>query len=138
MEKGRFQQVGKPIDIYKSPTSSFVADFVGTSNFFEGILADNRVKTGKLEFKIAPVNPCSSERVILAIRPEKTEVFSLGEAPGDAPSSHHPRARSKSSPSWEQVRLVVRMGTGSDLRCDREGVRTETPETGERDSFTFP
>ncbi len=36
MEKGKFRQVGKPIDIYKYPNSSFVADFVGTSNFFKG------------------------------------------------------------------------------------------------------
>jgi len=111
MEKGRFQQVGKPIDIYKSPTSSFVADFVGTSNFFEGHCVDNRVKTANREFKIAPANPCSSERVSLAIRPEKTEVFRPGEIPRDAePSNLVPGKIEVVTFLGAAVRLVVRMG----------------------------
>jgi len=111
MEKGRFQQVGKPIDIYKSPTSSFVADFVGTSNFFEGHCVDNRVKTANREFKIAPANPCSSGRVSLAIRPEKTEVFRPGEIPRDAePSNLVPGKIEVVTFLGAAVRLVVRMG----------------------------
>jgi len=88
MEKGRFQQVGRPIDIYKSPTSSFVADFVGTSNFFKGHLVEDRVKTGNMEFKIAPAKASPGGRVILAIRPEKTEVFQPGKVPGDVEPSN--------------------------------------------------
>src|SRR4030066_1189902 len=53
METGQFRQVGKPIDIYKCPASSFVADFVGTSNFFKGIRTDDRVRTEKREFRVA-------------------------------------------------------------------------------------
>jgi ABC-type Fe3+/spermidine/putrescine transport system ATPase subunit len=118
MEKGRFQQVGRPIDIYKSPTSSFVADFVGTSNFFEGHLAENRVKTGKLEFKIAPVNVCRSERATLAIRPEKTEVFRPGEVPGGVePSNLIPGRIDVVTFLGAAVRLVVRMGD-EEVICD--------------------
>ena len=79
MEAGQFQQVGKPIDIYKSPRSSFVADFVGTSNFFRGNRTDDRVSTGKREFKITQFSSLATEEVFLAIRPEKIEVFKHGE-----------------------------------------------------------
>jgi ABC-type Fe3+/spermidine/putrescine transport system ATPase subunit len=79
MEKGQFRQVGKPIDIYKCPSSDFVADFVGTSNFFKGLRTDNRVRTGPWEFTIAQTGPPKRERVVLAIRPEKIEVFRPGE-----------------------------------------------------------
>jgi len=79
MEKGQFRQVGRPIDIYKCPNSDFVADFVGTSNFFKGWRTDNRVKTKRWEFTIAQTGATKSEKVVLAIRPEKIEVFRPGE-----------------------------------------------------------
>lgn len=36
MEKGRFLQIGTPLEIYEYPSSKFVADFIGTINTFEG------------------------------------------------------------------------------------------------------
>lgn len=79
MEKGQFRQVGKPIDIYKCPTSNFVADFVGTSNFFRGLRMEDRVRTNEWEFKVSQSASIEREEVTLAIRPEKIEVFRLGE-----------------------------------------------------------
>lgn len=79
MEKGQFRQVGKPIDIYKCPSSGFVADFVGTSNFFKGLRTDDRVRTEQWEFTVAQAGLSHRERVALAIRPEKIEVFRPGE-----------------------------------------------------------
>src|SRR4030043_1851205 len=79
VEKGKFRQVGKPIDIYKFPNSSFVADFVGPSNFFKGLRTDDRVRTEQREFTVAQAGSSHRERVALAIRPEKIEVFMPGE-----------------------------------------------------------
>jgi len=36
MDKGQFQQVGTPKEIYEFPGNRFVADFIGTINTFEG------------------------------------------------------------------------------------------------------
>lgn len=36
MEKGRFLQIGAPLEIYEYPCNKFVADFVGTINTFAG------------------------------------------------------------------------------------------------------
>jgi ABC-type Fe3+/spermidine/putrescine transport system ATPase subunit len=80
METGQFRQVGKPIDIYKYPASSFVADFVGTSNFFKGLRTHDRVQTEKREFRISQRGSSSNEEVYLAIRPEKIEVFKSQES----------------------------------------------------------
>src|SRR5512139_1287811 len=74
MERGQFRQVGRPIDIYKHPNSSFVADFVGTSNFFRGRWTEERVNTGKRKFRVGRKGPSTGETVLLAIRPEKVEV----------------------------------------------------------------
>ncbi|MGI1660673.1 ABC transporter ATP-binding protein [Palleronia sp. KMU-117] len=39
MRAGRIVQVGSPQDLYDQPASRYVADFVGTSNFFDGRIA---------------------------------------------------------------------------------------------------
>ena len=38
MNKGRIQQIGTPEDIYNEPQNAFVADFIGESNIFKGIM----------------------------------------------------------------------------------------------------
>ena len=42
MNEGKIQQVGTPEDIYNEPKNAFVADFIGESNIFNGMM------TGKL------------------------------------------------------------------------------------------
>lgn len=39
MNGGRIEQTGKPGEIYEAPRSSFVAAFIGDTNFFEGVVA---------------------------------------------------------------------------------------------------
>ena len=77
MNHGYIEQVDKPIEIYKNPNTRFVADFVGTSNFFEGQIEGNRVtdiKTG-LRFVIAKdvlaAVEQSQKKIAISIRPEK-------------------------------------------------------------------
>lgn len=81
MNQGYIEQVNKPIEIYKNPQTQFVADFVGTSNFFEGELKDNTVinKDTTLNFVVSQ-NALSTlqstkEKVTLSIRPEKVHLF---------------------------------------------------------------
>jgi iron(III) transport system ATP-binding protein len=110
MEMGQFRQVGKPIDIYKCPASSFVADFVGTSNFFKGLQIVDRVRTEKWEFRVAKSTSLSKEEVFLAIRPEKTEVFKYGEPPNHLePSNLIPGRIDVVTFLGAAVRLVINM-----------------------------
>ena len=79
MDKGEFQQVGTPKEIYEFPTNRFVADFIGTINTFEGVVtavddetisvySDEAGETlsalGKQLFEIG-------QQVEIAVRPEK-------------------------------------------------------------------
>ena len=41
MSEGRFLQVGSPSDIYETPQTRFVADFIGNVNLMEGTLAED-------------------------------------------------------------------------------------------------
>ena len=47
MSDGKIQQIGTPEDIYNEPQNAFVADFIGESNIFNGIM------TGKMKARFA-------------------------------------------------------------------------------------
>lgn len=118
MEKGKLRQVGKPIEIYKYPNSSFVADFVGTSNFFKGHRTDDRVRMEKREFKVTEKSSLIKGEVFLAIRPEKIEVFRPGGPPGDLePSNLLPGRIDVVTFLGAAVRLVIHL-EGEEVICD--------------------
>ncbi len=84
MNQGRIEQIDRPLDIYKNPRSRYVADFVGTSNFFEGELAGGLLKGEDFQFEVAPPAGKVSGPVTAAIRPEKIEILTGREAQGPA------------------------------------------------------
>jgi putative spermidine/putrescine transport system ATP-binding protein len=88
MNQGFIEQADKPIKIYKNPETKFVADFVGTSNFFEGpldggLIADS--ETGERFMVSAAKTPAAGtgKGAAVSIRPEKILLF---RKDGDAPA----------------------------------------------------
>jgi putative spermidine/putrescine transport system ATP-binding protein len=81
MNRGYIEQVDKPIEIYKNPGSKFVADFVGTSNFFEGRLQGDTLEdklTGqkfKIDRKIVAALKPKGGEVSISVRPEKVHLY---------------------------------------------------------------
>ena len=81
MNHGFIEQIDKPIVIYKNPKTKFVADFVGTSNFFEGELNKNTLsdKEAGVDLLISKENlstiSSTTGKVVVAIRPEKIRLF---------------------------------------------------------------
>lgn len=52
MSEGKIQQIGTPEDIYNEPRNAFVADFIGESNIFSGIMTGQyRVRFCGAEFE---------------------------------------------------------------------------------------
>src|SRR5438874_3555328 len=49
MREGKLEQVGHPRDVYERPQSRFVADFIGTSNFIDGVV--EAVEGGQFRIK---------------------------------------------------------------------------------------
>ncbi len=76
MRDGRFRQIGTPFEIYKKPQTSFVAEFVGTSNFINGLKKGNSIQCGSKRFIVAGAEGVGADgdSVYLAIRPESIEV----------------------------------------------------------------
>lgn len=82
MNKGRVEQTGKPAEIYETPRTSFVAAFIGDTNFLEGRVTESlsqRFSRAEIPGLGAvmidndkPVRP--GDRIHLSIRPEKLMV----------------------------------------------------------------
>jgi putrescine transport system ATP-binding protein len=88
MSEGRFVQVGSPADIYETPTTRFVADFVGNVNLMEGTIVAS--EADHVEVRCADVlhrvghgiTGHEGQPVTVAIRPEKIQL-SLDKPEGD-------------------------------------------------------
>jgi iron(III) transport system ATP-binding protein len=72
MHEGRIQQIGTPREIYERPANQFVADFVGNTNFIDGVIDPNHVV--RTEFGNVRVNTEQTfnpgQPVAVSIRPE--------------------------------------------------------------------
>ncbi len=79
MNKGRFEQVGTPKEIYEFPVNRFVADFIGTINTFEGVVTvveEERVEVycdqiGETLTALGRQLVEVGQAVQIAVRPEK-------------------------------------------------------------------
>jgi putrescine transport system ATP-binding protein len=80
MSHGRVVQVGTPKEIYESPNSRFVADFIGNINIFDGRVSASRdgllnVQTDVGVMQVVNAVPVpAGAAVAVAIRPEKINV----------------------------------------------------------------
>lgn len=82
MNQGRIEQLGKPAEIYETPRTSFVAAFIGDTNFLEGRVTESlgeRFSRAEIPGLGAvmidndkPVRP--GDRIHLSLRPEKLMV----------------------------------------------------------------
>jgi iron(III) transport system ATP-binding protein len=75
MDFGKIQQVGRPWEIYTDPANRFVAEFIGTTNFFEGeMVSENEdstlVSVKGVELAIPKQEESKGSRISFAIRPE--------------------------------------------------------------------
>ncbi len=74
MNHGRLEQIGTPEDIYERPTTPFVAEFVGQTNLFPGVLKEGDVfeSDGFVRIRTMGMGGLKvGELVTLCIRPHK-------------------------------------------------------------------
>jgi iron(III) transport system ATP-binding protein len=82
MSEGRILQTGSPRAIYERPANSFVADFVGSTNFIDGaVLGPDdaegryRVRTEIGDLSVLATEAFSADdKVLISVRPEDVEL----------------------------------------------------------------
>ena len=127
LNSGVVEQVSTPQEIYNSPGSRFVADFIGTSNFLDGVVESVDAPgsylvrtgagtlTGTSGVKLSP-----GAEVVVSIRPEQIELSS-GAAESSAPGI------------WTgKVRAVMFLGDTVDHRVQVGGVDLQVRATAKR------
>ncbi|HZV92569.1 MAG TPA: polyamine ABC transporter ATP-binding protein [Caldimonas sp.] len=124
MSAGRFLQVGAPAEIYETPASRFVADFIGNVNLMDGTVVEADadhvvVDCGDLRHWIdASADIAPGAKVSVALRPEKIRI-GRGAAPpptAQEPAAPFNRVRGK-------VRDLAYFGSFTVYRLQLEGGR---------------
>lgn len=84
MSKGKIEQVGTPKNIYDTPSNTWVANFIGTANMFDGTYLGNQKVTCfdktfncRLSNNVKLVN--KNDKVHLMVRPEDVIVCKPGK-----------------------------------------------------------
>jgi putrescine transport system ATP-binding protein len=133
MNQGRIVQVGTTTQIYESPGTRFIADFIGSVNLFEGQVlgesgAPQRIRCTELGCVIRvdrPLPAACDATVWAAIRPEKISMSRQPPGPGEVNPDSENVARGR-------VRGIAYMGDASvylvALDSGRE-VRVTLPNT---------
>ena len=109
---GRIQQVGKPIDLYRSPANRFVAGFIGTPpmNVIDGVLVEDAFVAEGVRVTLPGdrVANAPSRSVALGIRPEDLRVVAASQSSLAAGESR----------IAGRVLLVERLGGSSHVHLD--------------------
>ena len=138
MSSGRVHQVGTPEDIYHRPADRFVADFVGSANILDGVVASDT--SGDLVLRLGgdagPMVRSSAARqqpdarVTVIIRPEAVAIAPVAVSPAgsdEGPDWFAGRVTRSTFLGDHYVYLVDIAGTvlrvQSSRRLDHENVR---------------
>jgi iron(III) transport system ATP-binding protein len=83
MNHGVIEQVGTPMEIYRQPSTPFVADFIGAMNFMYGQYHNDgprsgQVKLGTVDLVCPATALATDSAAIVAIRPEDIRVDETG------------------------------------------------------------
>jgi ABC-type Fe3+/spermidine/putrescine transport system ATPase subunit len=126
MNRGHLEQLGTPEEIYESPRSKFVAEFIGLSNFLEGYVQsiegrDMLVMASSLAVS-TPALPAigPGQTVLLFLRPNEVEIL-----PQDTPVGTNVFAArvDKSTYLGDTMDYRIALGQGVELRVQGDARR---------------
>ncbi|VTU26794.1 Sulfate/thiosulfate import ATP-binding protein CysA [Variovorax sp. SRS16] len=124
LNKGRVEQIGSPEDLYDSPATRFVAEFIGDANLVEGRVVAAQA-SGEVRIRVAgdtdlparavPGSLRVGDAAYLMLRPERIELMTEAPASGEA----LPARLVKRVFSGEQLSLELETASGVRLVCTK-------------------
>ena len=141
MNEGRIEQIGSPTEVYFSPRTFFVASFVGTMNFFPGVVERREEKLGlrwhDLFLRIPEgAEVREGEEVSVGVRPERLELFLERE---DVPPNYNliPGEVSFVTFLGSVMRVEVVLRDGNKVKIDLPTKGSIAPREGQKVFFGF-
>lgn len=134
MSAGNIEQTGSPQAVYTSPSSSFVASFIGKTNLLDGVVCGQQVEVaGARLTPSAPPPFMNGAQVIVGCRPEQT-VLHTDNRPGDQLIS----ARVKLVRDIGPVREVYLDADNRQLTCELPSAGATRLSAGDHVSIEMP
>ncbi|WP_406053812.1 ABC transporter ATP-binding protein [Streptomyces sp. NBC_01077] len=135
MNGGRVEQLGNPADLYENPQTTFVANFLGTSNLIEAEVletgTDVLVTAGGGKLRV-PGDRCTSAvrqggKVLVGIRPEKISLAHADDAGSIADGRNRVTGRIvDSSFIGVSTQYVVNSPAGAELQVYEQNIERDT------------
>ncbi|WP_418959409.1 ABC transporter ATP-binding protein [Streptomyces tritici] len=136
MNGGRVEQLGAPADLYENPRTTFVANFLGTSNLIEAEV----VETGGTEVVVTagggklrvPGDRCTDAvrtggKLLVGVRPEKISLAHADDAGRIADGRNRVTGRiADSSFIGVSTQYVVNSPAGAELQVYEQNVERDT------------
>ncbi|OKJ19441.1 ABC transporter ATP-binding protein, partial [Streptomyces sp. CB01580] len=134
MNAGRVEQLGAPADLYENPRTTFVANFLGTSNLIEAEILDAGTEGGEVVVTAGggklrlPRERCTAPlvnggRLLLGVRPEKISVVPADDAGATADGRNRVTGRiTDSSFIGVSTQYVVESPAGKALQVYEQNV----------------
>ncbi|WP_426366466.1 ABC transporter ATP-binding protein [Streptomyces sp. E-08] len=134
MNGGRVEQLGAPADLYENPQTTFVANFLGTSNLIEAEVAETGadviVTAGGGKLKV-PGDRCTSAvrrggKVLVGVRPEKISLAHADDAGSIADGRNRVTGRIvDSSFIGVSTQYVVNSPAGAELQVYEQNIERD-------------
>jgi spermidine/putrescine transport system ATP-binding protein len=131
MSNGRIEQIGTPAEVYESPATVFVADFLGVSNLMDAQAESDpvhpehcTVAVGDFRLRAGCGDLAASGPVKIVARPERLQLLEHG----DPRPNCVPGLVERTVYVGASVQVMVRLATGAQLQAS-------IANTGDADSY---
>ncbi|MEU9865690.1 ABC transporter ATP-binding protein [Streptomyces sp. NPDC047971] len=135
MNGGRVEQLGAPADLYENPRTTFVANFLGTSNLIEAEVVEHGgsdlvVTAGGGKLRL-PADRCSATvrtggKVLVGVRPEKISLAHADDAGKIADGRNKVTGRiADSSFIGVSTQYVVNSPAGAELQIYEQNIERD-------------
>jgi spermidine/putrescine transport system ATP-binding protein len=120
MNAGRIEQLGSPLDLYESPATAYVANFLGQSNLLHAVVAERREDAVLVEVDgtrlVVPADRCrtAGRTLLVGVRPEKLHL-DPGEGAPAAVNALTGGIVTDASFTGTSTQYVVRLPSGQQL-----------------------
>ncbi len=129
MSNGRIEQVAPPTEIYESPATVFVADFLGVSNLMDAVASGSdatgrcKVKVGGFDCYAGRGSADATGATKVTIRPERVRL----EPKGTGGENRIPGTVQRWVYLGNSVQLIVGLATGAKIQALMQNTGEEIP-----------
>ena len=124
LSQGQIEQIGTPAEIYERPATTFVADFIGSSNLFEARIVERNERGTVVETEGGLRLCCATDavddaggNVSVLLRPERIRVAAPGRVEEPAEPNRFPARIADVTYLGEDLHLNLELAGGQSLRA---------------------